>query len=137
MQIEPSSNISNTKYSGYGEYTLSVNEFNRPKVYSGPKAIINKIIELILMNPGTYPTRPYMGVGLIKNYRYDFLDNINEINQKIKDQIQTYLPEFSGVSVNLIGDSVSKTLIIFIEINDYTYSVVLNTETKSLTYLNS
>ena len=29
MQIEPSSNISNTKYSGYGEYTLSVNEFNR------------------------------------------------------------------------------------------------------------
>lgn len=121
----------------YKEYTLDINEFNRPKVFRGPKAIINKIVELIMMNPGTYPTRPYMGVGLIKNYRYSFMDNISEIQNKINEQIHTYLPEFDGVNVTLLSNDTAELLFIFIEINGFSYTVSLNTQTKTLSYLNA
>lgn len=119
----------------YKEHTLSINEFNRPLEFYGPKAIITKIIELIMMNPGTYPTRPYMGVGLIKNYRNTFMRNIGEIQEVINNQIQTYLPEFSGVHVTLLSGDSTEVLFIFIEINDTSYSVSLDVKTKTLKYI--
>ena len=85
----------------YAEYSLSITEFNRPEIATGAKAIIQKIIQLIFMNPGTYPTKPYMGIGFIKKYRYSFMDNIDELNEEVKEQIRTYLPEFQTVNVEI------------------------------------
>ena len=125
-----------TKFEQYKEHLLSINEFNKPKVVNGPIAICYKIIELILMRPGTYPTRPYMGIGLVENYRYTFMDRIDELQALTDEQIRIYLPEFSSVKVNY--DTVlenDKILIIHIFVDDTVYSVTLDTDRKTLTWI--
>ena len=122
----------------YAEYSLSITEFNRPEIATGAKAIIQKIIQLIFMNPGTYPTNPYMGLGFIKKYRYSFMDNIDELNEEVKEQIRTYLPEFQTVNVEFsnMNEKVNQ-LVIFITVDYMTYSLVLDTSKKTLSWLNN
>ena len=120
------------KFSQYTEHILDVNEFDQPKIYTGPFAIAQKISEIILMRPGTYPTRPYMGVGLIERYRYTFMDNINDLKTEVDDQIKTYLPEFGNVSVDF--DTVAandKVLLIYINIDSKVFSLSLDILIKS------
>lgn len=137
MDIQRAAN-KETSSDKYAEYSLSMTEFNRPDITTGAKAIIQKIIQLIFMNPGTYPTRPYMGIGFIKNYRYSFMDNIDELNEEVREQIRTYLPEFQTVSVEFstMNENINQ-LVIFITVDYMTYSIVLDTNTKTLSWLNS
>lgn len=121
----------------FAEYTLSVNKFNQPKVTTGIKAIINKIITLIMMKPGTYPTRPYMGVGLADNYRYTFTDDIPNIKSEVNKQIETYLPELSSVRVEFDTKDSDKTLYIYIIIQKSLYTLLLDTNTRTLSWLNN
>lgn len=122
----------------YAEYSLSITEFNRPEIATGAKAIIQKIIQLIFMNPGTYPTKPYMGIGFIKKYRYSFMDNIDELNEEAKEQIRTYLPEFQTVNVEFSNmNGKINQLVIFITVDYMTYSLVLDTNKKTLSWLNN
>ena len=102
------------------EYLLTTDEFNNPKVLQGKDAISQLLIHLILLEPGTYASRPTMGVGLVSRYRYTSEENLDVLKQDIEDQISTYLPEFSGVKVTLELDTESQ-LIINIEINGTIY----------------
>lgn len=102
------------------EYLLSTDEFNNPKVLEGKDAISQLLIHLILLEPGTYASRPTMGVGLISRYRYTSEDNLDKLRKDIADQISLYLPEFSGVLVDLELDDEGQ-LIINIEINGTIY----------------
>lgn len=125
-----------SKFDQYKEHLLGINEFNKPKVVNGPIAVCYKIIELILMRPGTYPTRPYMGIGLVENFRYTFTDKIDELQALTEEQIRIYLPEFDSVKVTY--DTVlekDKILIIHIFVDDSVYTVTLDTDRKTLTWL--
>lgn len=125
-----------SKFDQYKEHLLGINEFNKPKVVNGPIAVCYKIIELILMRPGTYPTRPYMGIGLVENFRYTFTDKIDELQALTEEQIRIYLPEFDSVKVTY--DTVlekDKILIIHIFVDDVVYTVTLDTDRKTLTWL--
>ena len=51
------------------DYLMSVDMFNNPATVSGDRAQALKIVRLILMNPGSDPLHPEMGVGL-KQFRY-------------------------------------------------------------------
>ena len=82
------------------EYLFSVNKFNKPIVYDKKKAIGLLLIRLILLEPGSDPFRPAMGVG-IKNYRYA-MGKLDELRERVKDQIQTYLPCFNAANVSLV-----------------------------------
>lgn len=117
------------------EYALSVNDFGQPAVLTNSDAIAVKLIELLLLKPGTYPTRPNMGVGLVENYRYTFFDNISDLQTEIQNQINTYLPEFQTTDVTLSANENEKQLIITITVNSLTYALVLDTDTKTLNVL--
>ena len=99
---------------------LSVNEFKKPKVLLGKEAIGTLLVRLIQLEPGTFPSRPKMGVGILSNYRYCDENKAAQLQDHIKDQIKTYLPEFQGVKVNtkLIPNG---QLIIDITIDDVLY----------------
>ncbi|MBQ8130920.1 MAG: hypothetical protein IJ193_00350 [Bacilli bacterium] len=126
----------NNKYSQYTEHVLDIDEFKKPKVYTGPRAVVHKILELIMMKPGTYPTRPYMGVGLVENFRYTFTDKISDLSATINEQIATYLPEFSSVRVELdTSMEHDKRLVIYIIIDSMTYTVALDTDKKTLSWI--
>jgi len=124
------------KYSQFTEHILDIDEFTKPKVYNGPKAVVQKIINLILLKPGTYPTRPYMGVGLIEKYRYSFTDEKETLQADINNQIQTYLPEFSNVRVELdTSNELEKELIINIVVDKSVYTITLDSDRKTLKWL--
>lgn len=117
----------------YREYFLGVDEFNHPKVYKNEDATYVLLIRLILLEKGTYPTRPDMGVGLVSRYRYAFNDKIKQLESDITDQIATYLPEFTGVSVKVESDN--KIIVIAITIDKYTYQLTYTRDKNTLSAL--
>lgn len=102
------------------EPILTTNEFNEPTILKGNNAISQLLIHLILLEPGTYASRPKMGVGLISRYRYNDEKSLEQLKQDIHEQISTYLPEFEAVDVSLSLDSDGE-LTINIQIDDTIY----------------
>jgi hypothetical protein len=82
------------------EYLFSVNDFNEPQVITDRDAVGLLLVRLIMLDPGSDPLHPTMGVG-IKKYRYG-LDNLNTLKTAIENQINTFLPQFEDVDVTLI-----------------------------------
>lgn len=119
----------------FTEHALGIDDFNKPTVYYNQDAVAAKLIELLLLRPGSYPTRPYMGVGLVSRYRYTFLDNLDVLEDDISDQINTYLPELVGAKVSLGKDEDNKVLYISIVLDDLNYSLSLDLETKTLQFV--
>lgn len=100
------------------EYVFSVDEFNKPVVYTGEKAIALLLVRLILLNPGSDPLHPDKGVG-IANYRYT-MNTLPELKARIKSQIETYMKDYTSAVVNLVMTPDHK-LNIEITINGTTY----------------
>jgi hypothetical protein len=113
------------------EYFLGTNEFNRPSVWTDVDATYVLLIRLILLEPGTYPNHPRMGVGLVSRYRYAKAEELNNLKDDIQDQITTYLPQFSSIDVELTLTN-TKDLYIQIIINGIAYELVYKPEYETL-----
>lgn len=92
-------------------YLLSINEFKEPVKIEGKAAIGLLLVQLIVLEPGSDPLHPDMGVG-IKRYRYG-INNIDSLRKEVEYQIETYLPNFQNATVNIV---VTKEKICNIEI---------------------
>ena len=68
----------------------------------------------------TFSSRPKLGVGLLSNYRYCDEEKALELQEHIKSQIRTYLPEFQAVQVTTKLNPGGK-LIIDIAIDEILY----------------
>ena len=102
------------------EYLLSVNAFNEPEVLEGKPAIAMLVMRLILLNPGSDPLHPDMGVG-IEKYRFA-MGRLEELKTRVKEQINTYLPfTASVVDIEITKDHLCDVLIT-IEDTIYRYS---------------
>ena len=101
------------------EYICSVNRFNRPVVLYDTEAIGQRLMELIMMNPGSNPLHPEMGVG-IRTYRYG-INNLEDLRDRIEDQIATYLPMYQTSDIALILTP-DKVLSVEITIGDIVYT---------------
>ena len=113
------------------EYFLGTNEFNRPSVWTDVDATYVLLVRWILLEPGTYPNHPRMGVGLVSRYRYAKADELNNLKNDIQNQIATYLPQFSSIDVELTLTN-TKDLYIQIIINGIAYELVYKPEYQSL-----
>ena len=104
------------------EYGLSTNSFKQPKEYEDTDAIFVLIKRLILLNPGTYPNHPNMGVGLFKNWKFADMDDMGLLRNEIEKQILEYLPQFqlSEVSITKKGE---KELAISIQVENIIYTM--------------
>lgn len=74
------------------EYLLSTNEFLEPKVVEGSDAYGILLTRLLLLQPGTNPLHPGMGVGLGPKYRFISEDDMATLQSIIQEQVNTYLP---------------------------------------------
>lgn len=119
MEIEKSK-----KDYGIVDYLLTTNEFKRPIVLQNATAVGSILLKLLLMDPGTNPLYPKMGVGLGHKYRFISSEDINIIRQDIENQMNAYLPPeiASTASVILkIGDRKFLKVIIVIDGQSYSY----------------
>ena len=101
------------------EYMLSIDNLSKPKVLKDSEAIAHLLIRLLLLNPGSNPLHPDMGVGL-ENYRY-CIGKLDELEERIKDQMTTYLPEFSYSEVRIVEITAQKICNIEITIGNTVY----------------
>ena len=101
------------------EYLLGVNSFNKPAVVEGAEATCVLLMELILLEPGSNPLKPRMGVG-IKNYRFA-KDKTEELCERIRSQISEYIPEANSVTVEIQQITAQKVANIRMNINGITY----------------
>lgn len=75
------------------ELTFGINNFNRNKNYKAIEALGKQLLNLLIIEPGTYPSCPDMGVG-INLYKMEMMNTttINEIKTKITKQSNKYIP---------------------------------------------
>ena len=83
------------------EPCLTIDEYNKPRTITGREAIGTLIAHIIEIEPGTYSNKPELGVGIKSRYRYNDKESLKRLAQDIKDQINTYLPEFNAVDVTI------------------------------------
>ena len=101
------------------EFLFSTNEYNEPVRVTGKSAIALLLIRLILLDPGSDPLHPDMGVGL-KSYRYS-INELEELKSEIERQVELFLPDFQDATVALVGTAKEKVCNIEISIGDTTY----------------
>lgn len=104
------------------EFNLTTDDFKNPEIYKGKKAVGLLVCRLLLLEPGTNPNRPEMGVGLVSKYRYMFPDRLQELKNDIYDQLARYLFPYQRVGIAM--DVVDKELRMDITIDDTTYKYV-------------
>lgn len=112
-------------------HVLSLNDFNMPKVFNESDSAYVHIIQLILLEPGTYQSHPKMGVGIRSRYRHNNEDNfLIDLKSDITNQINTYLPELIDVTVTLTHND--HLLGIIIDTSTGTYVVAYNSITDTM-----
>lgn len=94
--------LPSTTESTYREYLLKFDNFGNSKILTDQQAIACLLTRLILLEPGTNPLFPEMGVGIVSKYRYLGADQESNLKKDIENQINTYLPEANCTEVTLI-----------------------------------
>ena len=99
------------------EYLLSTNAYLEPDIVKDANAYAILLVRLLLLEPGTNPLHPDMGVGIGPKYRFILDKDIPTLQAKIESQIATYMPsEFKDTAtVTLSLNAESKYLSIVIE----------------------
>lgn len=115
------------------EPLLSVDKYYKPLVAEGENYATLMLIRLILLEPGTFQTHPGMGVGLVSKFRYSTEVDMVTLANVIKDQIMTYLPQFTLTDVRcILGDNETgdkKVIKIYITSEELNAYLPINVET--------
>lgn len=116
------------------EPILSTNNFKQPTVLTGQDAISTLLVRIILLEPGTFPEHPGMGVGLRSKYRYQLIKNLDNLRKRISEQINTYLPTYRGANITVEATQ-GQELVISIEIDGTLYKYETTSEKDIITGL--
>ena len=106
------------------EYLLTTNEFMVPDHVEGSDAYGLLLLRLLLLQPGQNPLHPAMGVGLGPKYRFITEDNMNMLQDRVQNQIDTYLSQDFTVKTTVymeIKPSHYLKIIITADDTDYIY----------------
>lgn len=99
-------------------YLISVDQYNKPEVITDKEAIGIQLYRLILLEPGSDPLHPEMGVG-IRRFRYT-MDTLENLKTRIEDQLERFLPCYPEAKVTLYITS-DRLCNINIDIDDVTF----------------
>ncbi|AMS01316.1 base plate wedge subunit [Bacillus phage AR9] len=66
------------------------------------EALAQTIQNLMIIEQGTYPNQPELGVG-IENYQFEFIDDQlkQELKEKVDNQISKFIPTNIGIQFDL------------------------------------
>lgn len=111
---------------------LSINNFGKPKTVNEHAFIYTMLVRLVLLEPGTIQSHPDMGIGITSKYRYMPMDEaISSLKTELQRQISMYLPELSGVEID-ISQQGQNGLSLKFNINGVLYDFNYDTNTGSL-----
>lgn len=112
------------------EHLIATDVYNKPHTIKNKDALAVLIIRLLLMDPGTNPLHPEMGVGLVSRYRFSSSSDMTTLNSEISDQMKNFLPKFSYTNVSC---SVKEgNIIVNISIDDTLYTFTTETDDSKI-----
>lgn len=82
------------------ELGFDLDDFKKPISYSNADAWVHQIMQLCMMDPGSIPSNPTIGVGIS---RYDFLleDDRKKLCLEINRQVPLFYPDMPFQTCNL------------------------------------
>lgn len=82
---------------------FGVSNFKTVKLTSESETIVNNILTLLFMKPGSYPSIPHLGIH-IQDYLYQFFDDINtsELTSMIAAQCEEFIPSVNSGQLSVI-----------------------------------
>ena len=129
------------------EIVMESDSFNNPIYREGLESLAQVIQNLIIIEKGTYPNQPDLGVG-IANYLFEILDltTISEMKNNIEDQIDKFinhpyinvqvdikkLEDLDKVKSNTLGIIVTLINTVTNSETSYTYLFAGNNKTKKV-----
>lgn len=123
------------------DYLIGINDINRPKTVDMKNikpgklnSAVTMICRMILMRKGTIPDIPDLGVDITGRYRFAFEEELIDLENDIQNQINTYLPEFTPVTVRceLVLDNEKHKVIIHLIINEIEYLIAYLVDDNTL-----
>lgn len=92
------------------ELILGFNNFKEPDTKENYMALAQKILNLLLLEPGTYPDSPEMGINISK-YQFELLtpDILSSIQNDINTQVNRYIPSNNIQKIAVFQNNNSKT----------------------------
>ena len=100
------------------------------------------IARLIMMRKGTDPDRPDMGIDIAGRYRFSFTNELYNLEREIQDQLFSYLPELSPITVSVSYQSETtknlerqNKICIDLNINMTTYRLMYDRDSSKLKVL--
>ena len=74
------------------ELGFDLDDFKKPICYSGKDAWVHQILQLCIMDPGTIPSNPTIGVGM-NNYEFLLDDDRRKLASEINRQVPIFFPD--------------------------------------------
>lgn len=74
------------------ELGFDLDDFKKPICYSEKDAWVHQILQLCIMDPGTIPSNPTIGVGM-NNYEFLLEDDRRKLASEINRQVPIFFPD--------------------------------------------
>lgn len=109
---------------------FGLDNFNQPKILNDSQTLVNNILMLLFMRPGSYPSLPHLGIN-IQQYLYKFFDEIdtNEIKAQIVAQCSDFLDTIQNGSFDVYKTTQNNTpvllLVLPVRVDDAVSSLVI------------
>lgn len=123
------------------DYMLGLDDLGQPAVIDMENIRVGKmnsavlmIARLLYLKKGTYADQPDLGIDIIGRYRFSFEEELTSLRNELKNQITTYIPEFTPVEVMCSFQWVDnkQTVLIEVTVNETAYQLVYNPENYTL-----
>lgn len=116
------------------EYLLDVDKRQQPKVFTKYEGDRINVFRLIMLEPGTFPTHPTLGVGLVSRWRFRDVDTIkSSLASTIEAQLKDFMPQLIDpqVTVKIVNNNNKNIINISVRVNgELTYTFKVDEETR-------
>ena len=116
------------------EYLLDVDKRQQPKVFTKYEGDRINVFRLIMLEPGTFPTHPTLGVGLVSRWRFRDVDTIkSSLASTIEAQLKDFMPQLIDpqVAVTIVNNNNKNIINISVRVNgELTYTFKVDEETR-------
>ena len=117
------------------EYLLDVDKRQQPKVFTKYEGDRINVFRLIMLEPGTFPTHPTLGVGLVSRWRFRDVDTIkSSLASTIEAQLKDFMPQLIDpqVTVTIVNNNNKNIINISVRVNgELTYTFKVDEETRN------
>ena len=116
------------------EYLLDVDKRQQPKVFTKYEGDRINVFRLIMLEPGTFPTHPTLGVGLVSRWRFRDVDTIkSSLASTIEAQLKDFMPQLIDpqVTVTIVNNNNKNIINLSVTVNgELTYTFKVDEETR-------